>query len=285
MILGIDPKIDYAFKRLFGREQNRPLLVHLLNAVLKPAPAQQVVDLQILNPFNDKEAFDDKLSIVDIKARDRGGRQFHIEMQLLLDRYFRKRVLYYWAKLYQQQLHEGEEYETLQPTISICFVDAVLFPRRPHYHSIFQLLDQRYALPFADDLAIHVFELPKFSRPVEELTDPLDIWLYFLRHAEGLDPDALPAPLHIPVIQQAMQELKMLTQDDLERERYEARIKLQRDASSRIASAHAEGELVGRIQFGQSLLKRPVTVREELLAMSLEQLQHLADQLQNELTR
>jgi predicted transposase/invertase (TIGR01784 family) len=285
MILGIDPKIDYAFKRLFGREQNLALLIHLLDAVLKPSPDHQVADLQILNPFNDKDALDDKLSIVDIKARDRSGRQFHVEMQLLADRYFRKRVLYYWARLYQQQLHEGEEYVTLQPTISICFVDVLLYPKLPQYHSTFKLLDPKHALTFTEDLEIHLLELPKFTRPVEQLTDPLDVWLYFLRYADRLDPDALPAPLQVPVIQQAMKELKMLTQDDLERERYEARIKLQRDASSRVAAARIEGSLIGRIQMCQSLLKRPVTSEEELLAMSLEQLQRLVDQLQHELTR
>jgi hypothetical protein len=59
MVPGIDPKIDYAFKRVFGREQNKPLLIHLLNAVLQPPPAGRVVSLEILNPFNEKEALDD----------------------------------------------------------------------------------------------------------------------------------------------------------------------------------------------------------------------------------
>ena len=75
MVPGIDPKIDYAFKRLFGSEANEPLLIHLLNAVLQPPPAQRVAALEILNTFNDKEALD----VVDIKARDQLGRQFNIE--------------------------------------------------------------------------------------------------------------------------------------------------------------------------------------------------------------
>jgi hypothetical protein len=78
----------------------------------------------------------------------------------------------------------------------------------------------------------------------------------------------------------------VLTQDDLERERYEARIKLQRDASSRILAARLDGleqgELIGRIQTWQRFLKYSVTPREELLTMPLEQLQHLADQLEKD---
>ena len=82
MILGIDPKIDYAFKRLFGMERNRDLLIDLINAVLDLPPGEQVAEVEILNPFNPQESSSDKLSIVDIKARDQQGRHFNVEMQM-----------------------------------------------------------------------------------------------------------------------------------------------------------------------------------------------------------
>src|SRR5262249_21730186 len=148
-------KIDYAFKRLFGSEANEPLLIHLLNAVLQPPPRERVTALEILNPFNDKEALDDKLSVVDIKARDQQGRQFNIEMQLLANAEFPQRVLYYWARLHQQQLHGSEEYE-LRPTISVCFVNRLLFPRVPDYHLRFRLWEAVHQVAFTDDLAIHM---------------------------------------------------------------------------------------------------------------------------------
>src|SRR6266436_3251376 len=109
MILGIDPKVDYAFKHLFGREATRPLLINLVDAVLDPAPGHHIATIELLNPFNPKEALTDKISILDIKARDQSGRQFNIEMQMLAYRYYEKRILYYWARrarLHQQQLHE-----------------------------------------------------------------------------------------------------------------------------------------------------------------------------------
>src|SRR5436190_20660815 len=130
MILGIDPKVDYAFKHLLGRESTRPILIDVLDKVLDPAPGHHIQDIELLNPFNAKEALDDKLSILDIKARDQAGRQFNVEMQMLDRGYYDKRILYYWAKLHQQQLHEGGEYAKLKPTISINFLNYVLFPRR-----------------------------------------------------------------------------------------------------------------------------------------------------------
>ena len=71
---GIDPKVDYAFKRVFGSEDNRDVLIDLLNAVLQLGPGREVFAVELLNPFNDKSYADDKLSIVDVKARDAAGR-------------------------------------------------------------------------------------------------------------------------------------------------------------------------------------------------------------------
>lgn len=77
-----DPKVDYAFKHVFGREASKPALKSLLNAVLGQRDGPEVTDLDLLSPFNEKSAHSDKLSIVDIKARDGSGRQFFVEMQI-----------------------------------------------------------------------------------------------------------------------------------------------------------------------------------------------------------
>ena len=76
----------------------------------------------------------DKQSILDIKANDQSGRQINIEMQMHLDAYFRSRIIYYQAKFHQQQIHEGEDYSVLKPTISIVFLNQVLFPQVADYH-------------------------------------------------------------------------------------------------------------------------------------------------------
>src|SRR5947207_10220703 len=123
MVPGIDPKIDYAFKRIFGLERNSIILIHVLNAILQPRHHAPVTAIDLLNPFNEKETSDDKLSIVDLKARDQSGRQFNVEMQMLTEWVFPNRVLYYWGRLHGQQLQEGVDYKELQPTISICFVN------------------------------------------------------------------------------------------------------------------------------------------------------------------
>jgi predicted transposase/invertase (TIGR01784 family) len=93
MILGTNPKVDYAFKHLLGRESTRPILVNLLNSVLVPAIGHYIQDIDLLNPFNPKESLDDKLSILDINARDQAGQQFNVEMQMLAYPHYEKRIL------------------------------------------------------------------------------------------------------------------------------------------------------------------------------------------------
>jgi predicted transposase/invertase (TIGR01784 family) len=290
MIFNIDPKVDYAFKHLFGKESTRPILIDLLNQILSGDGKRVIREVELLDPFNPKETFDDKLSILDIKARDDSGRQINVEMQMLPHSYFKSRILYYLAKLHQQQLHKGEKYSVLKPSISIVFVDNVLFPEVADYHLRFRLLEERHHLLFADDLEVYTLELPKFHKRDVELLDGLDIWLYFLRYAAKIDSDALPKALDHPLVLQAMEELKMIAQSDIERERYEARRKAQMDYDTGMEEARMQGEAtglakgmkIGVIQYCEGLLQFSTTSREHLEKLSLEELTRLADELRTQ---
>jgi PD-(D/E)XK nuclease family transposase len=129
---------------------------------------------------------------------------------------------------------------------------------------------------------------PKFTRSADELSSGLDIWLYFLRHAEKMDTEALPAALQQPLVLRAVEELKMLTQTDLERERYEARRKAQLDHNTGLKVARMEGEkigVIGTIHFCERFLQRQETSTEQLLSLSLEDLSRLANELQAEVLK
>ena len=309
MILGIDPKVDYAFKHVFGRESTRPILIDVLDSVLNAAPGHRIQEVELLNPFNPKEALDDKLSILDIKARDQSGRQFNVEMQMFAEDSYPKRILYYATKLHHQQLHAGEEYAELKPTISISFVDSTIYPGTTDYHLRFRVLEATHHFSLCDDIEFHILELPKFAKTHEQLGDNLDIWLYFLRHAEKMDTEAIPEVLQQPLVLRALEELKMLAQSDIERERYEARRKAQLDYNSGMKEAHRKGHMeghmegrlegrlegraegrqegqqliVGAIQLFERLLNRPETPFDQLNQLSPEELSRLATGLQDQL--
>jgi predicted transposase/invertase (TIGR01784 family) len=146
-------------------------------------------------------------------------------------------------------------------------------------------------LIFSSHQSVHVLELPKFQRTAEELTDPLDIWCYFLVHGADLDTDDLPAALRTDPVQRAMEVLTMLTQSEIEREKYQARLKFQRDQSSFLKDAREEGlekglekgQVLGRIQAYQRMLKATVTPQVELLVLSLEELRAKAEAMERQL--
>jgi predicted transposase/invertase (TIGR01784 family) len=303
MIIGIDPKVDYAFKHLFGREVTRPILIDVIDSVLQPPPGHELRELELLNPFNPKETLDDKLSILDIKARDQSGRQFNVEMQMMAYPAYDKRILYYASRLHQQQLHEGEDYSELRSTISISFLNHVLFPQIDDWHLQFTLMERSRHFPFNEDIVFHTLELPKFKKQAANLDGGLDNWLYFLRFAGRMDCDHLPETLASPLIKRAFEELKMLTEAEIERERYEARLKAQLDYNSLMKAPQryreqglqeglqegrqkglqeglCQGEMIGAVHLCQRLLNLPETPTSELALLPLDQLTSLADDLQ-----
>jgi predicted transposase/invertase (TIGR01784 family) len=167
-------------------------------------------------------------------------------------------------------------------------------PEVSDYHLRFRLLEDRHHFPYCGDLEVHVLELPKFKKAEAELSTGLENWLYFLQHVEKMDPEALPSALSGPLFTKAVRELVMLSQTDIERERYEARRKAQLDYNSGLKGARLEGEAeglakglargnkIGAIQFCERLLQQPQTPTDQLQSLSLDELTKLAEDLQNQ---
>jgi predicted transposase/invertase (TIGR01784 family) len=166
---------------------------------------------------------------VDIKARDATGRVFAVEMQMLARADHRQRLLYYAARLYSQQLVEGEAYDQLPPAYLISFVNARVIPDSSAFHTRFVLRDAEHDLTFTDDFAVHMIELPKFLAAVEGFSATLAGWCFFLLNANQLDTEALPEPLTTPAIRKAMETLRVISEIERERELYESRRKRQLD--------------------------------------------------------
>lgn len=125
MPLGIKPTVDFAFKKIFGSPENVQALIGLLNAILElPDPIRHVT---ILNPFSYQEFTEDKLIVLDIRARDSAGRWLNIEMQVSIVSGLTERLVYYACSLYVDQLEAGQSYTILKPAISICLLNRELY--------------------------------------------------------------------------------------------------------------------------------------------------------------
>jgi predicted transposase/invertase (TIGR01784 family) len=123
----INPKIDFAFKKIFGSEQSRGILISFLNGILYEGRSQ-IQDLEILNPYQPPRILGVKNTYLDIKAKLATGETVLIEMQVLNLEGFEKRILYNAAKVYSIQLSTGDDYPLLNPVIALTITDFLMFP-------------------------------------------------------------------------------------------------------------------------------------------------------------
>ena len=222
----IDPQVDCVFKALLGSENNKPVLISFLNSIIKPV--RPIATVEILNPYNDREFIGDKLTIVDIKARDEQNRLYQIEIQLALFPHLPARMLYTWSDIYSSQLQEGENYHTLNPVISIWLLTDTLFPESGTAHHLFQVADLNQRKILNDHCALHVLELNKWQT-AETLTAE-DQWMLFFRDAKHWA--NLPDTFNLPELRQAMATLKRFSDKERDYHLYQARQNALREQSS-----------------------------------------------------
>ena len=220
MLHAIDPKIDCVFKALLGAEENQNLLLHFINAFLAKELQEPLVSVDILNPYNDKEFLDDKLSIVDVKAKDAYDRIYQIEIQLTSYRHLPQRMLYNWADIYSQQLKSGDDYINLKPTYAIWLLAENLIPNDGHYVHHYKMRDDQ-GLTFTEQGGIWVLELKKFNADKIESEDQR--WLKFFKEGDTLDDNILPDWMITKEMQQAMSTLNRFSEKELAYYRYQAR--------------------------------------------------------------
>jgi hypothetical protein len=134
---------------------------------------------------------------------------------------------------------------------------------------------------------VHVLEIPKFELKPEELETPLARWMYFLKHGAELDPDQLPPTLRTPEMERALEVMQAMTRNGQERQRYEARLKAQRDHYMLFTEGRREAwqeglteGLVRQIRSFERLLHRPVTPTDQLVSQPLADLERLVQELE-----
>jgi predicted transposase/invertase (TIGR01784 family) len=237
-------KNDFIFQKIFGQNEHKEILISFLNAVLALEAEQKLTDIEIIeNTRLKKDHIDDKLGILDIRARTMTGEQFNIEIQLINQYNMDQRALFYWSKLFSEQLKEGQPFQLLKKTITINILDFDYIHIEP-YHSVFHLWeDAHQGCKLTDILEIHFLELPKFRKARPDLSKPLDRWLIFIEDSPkevremAINKD--------PIIAKAEELLERLGSLDEVKRYYEAREMAIHDEVTRITGAKAEGEAEG----------------------------------------
>ena len=276
----IDPKIDCVFKALLGSEENRNLLVHFLNAVLVDDLASPITEAEILNPYNDKEFLDDKLSVVDVKAKDGEGRLYQIEIQLLAYRHLPERMVYTWCDIISQQLQSGHDYSLLKPVFSIWLLAENLLPGEADYAHEYKLQDHS-GRTLADLGGIHLLELKKFT--AERIETEEQRWLKFFKDGERLDDAALPDWMNTDEMRQAMSTLKQFSEKERDYHAYQARqnyLREQRTIQVEIEQMQHDMEQSQQDLQRERMERQMALQREQSLLEEIERLKALLAQSQ-----
>ena len=235
----LNPRVDFAFKKLFGSEENKDILISFINSVLDEE--EDIKDIILKNPYNEKKFKEDKLSILDIKAIDTKGTRYNIEMQITDQEYYDKRALYYWARLYTGQLKSGVNYDKLEKTIVINILNFNCLDEED-YHNTYKLLNCASKQELINHLEIHFIELEKYNKDLSEAQTTLDRWTEFLKKAHKYNKDKIPAELsQIKSIEKAIKTLDTMYLNEEEREVYEARLKWLRDEEMALKKAEKKG--------------------------------------------
>lgn len=198
----INPKTDYAFKKIFGSSNSKDILISFLNAIIYEGNPT-IEDLEIIDPNLPPQVGGLKDSSLDVKAQLADSTIVIIEIQILNVESPDKRVLYNANKTYASQLQRGQGYRMLKPVISLTITDFEMFKNSDRLITSFVYKEEDTNLPYPDnDINLIFVELPKFTKSVDQLETLADKWLYFMKYAVTIT-EIPPVMDSVPEIHQA----------------------------------------------------------------------------------
>ena len=190
----LDPKADLTFKKVFG--EHKELLISFLNALLPLPEGKEIETLEYLPSEMVPVNPDKKDTIVDVRCKDKDGRQFLVEMQMYWTDAFRQRVLLNTCKAYSLPADRGEKYSELKPVYTLSLVNDIAFPELPDdFYHCYMMTHSKYKEYTIDDIEMIFVELPKF-KPDTMLDKKMAVlWLRFLteinEHTKEVDKELL----------------------------------------------------------------------------------------------
>ena len=238
----INPYTDFGFKKLFGEEASKDLLIDFLNEVLKNE--HTIVDLDFKPTENLGIIENDRKAIFDIYCKGSNNEYFIVEMQKAKINFFKDRTVFYSTFPIREQAEKGEWDYNLKPVYCVAILDFEFNKdkKTERYLSNIKLKDQ-YCEVFYDKLTFIFIEMPRFNKKEDELKTHFDKWLYFLKNLPNFNeiPNILKESVFIKGFEKA--EISNYNEDELRR--YEESLKVYRDLKGVIDTAFDDGKIEG----------------------------------------
>jgi predicted transposase/invertase (TIGR01784 family) len=265
----INPFTDFGFKKLFGEEATKDLLLDFLNAVLHEEEGE-ITSLEFSkNEHLGKMEIDRKV-VFDIYCTNQRGEKFIVEMQKARQMYFKDRSLFYATFPIQEQATSGNWNFQLKAVYSISILDFILNEKDTavnYLHKI-KLIDSETCQVFSNKLTFVYIEMPKFNKDQDELNSKFEKWLYLLKYLPKLQ--NLPAKMQEKIFKKVMNVAELAKLNRKERAAYEHSLKNYRDLQNVKDSYFEEGKLEGMIEGRiEGKIETAINARKQGLPMDL----------------
>jgi predicted transposase/invertase (TIGR01784 family) len=283
----IDPRVDFAFRKIFGSEETKEVLKSFIEAILGLEGDKKLKEIHIANPYQLPKLQLLKITILDVKCTDHRGITYLVEMQIKRTEAFLKRVQYNLAKSYSGQIKSGADFPKLNQVIGITITDFTLFPRFNHYLSCHTTREILTNEEYLSDIVYYFLELSKFDKEEKELINSIDKWSYFLKMAGELEeiPEALKEAPYKTAFETAM--VSRMTGDEYEL--YDNAAMQITDHKGSLELAHKEGLEEGMekgmekgmerksVEIANNLIKlnMPLNQISQVTGLSIEEIQKL----------
>jgi len=245
----INPFTDYGFKRLFGEEPSKELLLDFLNELLKEEQGT-ITQLTYLKSEQLGRRADDRKAVFDLYCENEKGEKFIVELQKTKQKFFKDRTVYYSTFPIREQAARGSFWNfELNAVYTVGILDFVFDEdqNEPHkYRYDIKLTDVDSCKVFYDKLTFVYLEMPKFQKEIYELSSRFDKWLYVLKNLPKLD--RLPKELREGIFEKLFEIAEIAKFTPAEEEAYEDSLKAYRDLNNSLDTAREEGWEEGRAE-------------------------------------
>ena len=288
----INPFTDFGFKKLFGTEINKDLLMDFLNELIPNHG--KIIELNYIHPEQLGRSESDRNAVFDIHCKTASGEYFIVEMQKAYQKYFKDRSVYYASFPIQNQGVKGGWNFELKAVYTVGILNFVFNEEEPnYYHTEVKLMDTVKKTVFYDKLTFIYLEMPKFNKTLEELETHFDKWLFVLKHLPTLQ--EMPKSLQERIFKKIFKVAEIAKMTKEEHAEYEHNWKRINDYKNTIDTAReegeakgkaegkaeglAEGELKGKINIAKTMLSKGKDLEEivEMTELTIEQINQLKE--------
>ena len=277
----IDPFTDVGFKRLFGEDCNKELLLDFLNELLHQKEGK-IVSLTYLKSEQLGRSEADRKAIFDLYCENEKGEKFIVEMQKTKQTFFKDRALYYSTFPIVKQAITGDWNYELKAVYTVAILDFVFEEDKKDvdkYRYDVMLTDIETHKVFYDKLKFVYLEMPKFTKNVDELETHFDKWMYVLKNLKRLE--NIPDKLREKIFEKIFEVAEIAKLSNEEYEQYIISLNAYRDFKNSIDTARDEGRLEGKAENTIEIAKKmkiraiPFDQISDITGLTIEEIEKL----------